>query len=163
MQQKLKRTLLALRDLEVFVAAIHRNIRTSWKSNRAGMKMHAKKTWKMKIEITKKINNKTMWFWCYLFCSITHLYADHDWICTCLCKESDIVEFGIVEVIVQIRPKRNDLYDKFRSNSRLDTLTLGCSEPSVRRTDHHPPQVFWSGPIGPSASTMSPRTFIYMS
>ena len=47
--------------------------------------------------------------------------------------------------------------------SLLSYLTVGWSEPSVRRTDHQPPQVFWSGPIGPSASTMSPRTCIHLS
>ena len=45
----------------------------------------------------------------------------------------------------------------FTSSERL-SFTLGWAEPSVRRTDHQPPHFIWSGPIGPLASTMSPRT-----
>ena len=52
------RGLWLLWEILKFFAAIQRNIRTSWKSSRAGMRMHAKKTWNVEIEIRDKINEK---------------------------------------------------------------------------------------------------------
>lgn len=113
MQLKQKRALLTLKDLELFVAsAIQRSIRTSWTSKRTGIKMHTENIW-------KDWNQKEYWkhekyvilmsVIRFVQLPITRLYGDHDWVCTCLRKESDIVELGIVEVVLQIRPKRNNL------------------------------------------------------
>ena len=109
---------------------------------------------------------------------ISYFYGNHHWICPCLSKESDIAELRVVEIVVQIRSVGNDLEiwlklytEESHSMKRLVNPwtkpfsagkcfhTLGWPDPSVRRTDHQPPHVYWSGPMGPSASTMSPRTW----
>ena len=61
-----------------FFAAIQRNIRTSWKSSRAGMRMHAKKTWKVEIEIRKEI----IWNYAILVSSVlsNHLPLSWSWL-----------------------------------------------------------------------------------
>ena len=109
---------------------------------------------------------------------ISYFYGNHHWICSSLSKESDIAELRVVKIVVQIRSVGNDLKiwlklytEESHSMKRLVTPwtkpfsagkcfhTLGWPDPSVKRTDHQPPHVYWSGPMGPSASTMSPRTW----
>ena len=109
---------------------------------------------------------------------ISYFYGYHHWICSSLSKKSDIAELRVVKIVVQIRSVGNDLKiwlklytEESHSMKRLVNPwttpfsagkcfpTLGWPDPSVRRTDHQPPHVYWSGPMGPSASTMSPRTW----
>ena len=135
----------------------HLEKQKSWNQNacKEDLKGNSKeKLHKRPITIWKQIEGRS---------TSTCLQCDHNWIRARLGKESDIVKFDVVEVVVQIRPKRNDLIEIVKIEIiRLvgGSLTLGWSDPRVRRTDHHPPQVCWSGPMGPPASTMSPRTCV---
>ena len=109
---------------------------------------------------------------------ISYFYGYHHWICSSLSKKSDIAELRIVKIVFQIRSVGNDLKIWLKLHSEESHSmkglvnhwtklfsagkcfhTLGWPDPSVRSTDHQPPHVYWSGPMGPSASTMSPRTW----